>query len=897
MNNNTFNSIKDFEEYRQNFKLSSDFIFTEYLNEIYSNLLLRVENFNHSNSISIRKSQEIKLKGNVFSSFRNNSLSKKNIQKAKKIDKGICMQSFLDYIDLQELIGERIYKYLNNSKLAKLNNKDFTTGMNKIYYGDIKDLIKLTFFLCDFNDDGKIYKSDMKLILVYIPSSSEMHQKLKIRQINKIINKFFEEKIENPKEGSEKEINFDEYSRYIQEYEENNNNIKDTDLLNDYNNNAPFFYFISIITYIFQNCPFNVKNVNYFAQKKLKLKIMRNDKKSNSIKAFSTTAKKSEVSNNLDTNMKLDLSSNGLTSVKLDYNKFQKLPISKFNKKNLFNSKRSSSQKCLIEYKDNEKYKNLLNNKNRSISKNKEIIISKSKNELNKLKTTKDSNLFKKDLRKNKRLASCSDLSFKSSLVSPHLNNDYSHSPVLCLNKNSTNEESYSNSNNNLVGVKSNYSKKRLPSISKEKLSPMSVGYKLKEEEEELKGIDEFVLNEYENEDNTCANGNQELNHENNPNSNEVYLYKLCKDINGEITLMNKFYAILSEKEILFFSPETKREFRDLWYIYKSHISVGKDYLNNTKYYTINITFFNNNYVNKLFFIDETICQNFANKIKDSIHDFNFKDFYELKEKLGQGHFGTVNKCKKKSSGQVFAVKIINKNELHSMDLELIRQEKNFLSLIKHPNIINLKDYFEDKTCIYLITDYYKGGDLLTFIENYKKNNKRIPEKTTAQIIRKIAEGIKYLNFLGIVHRDIKPENILFSEKNDIKSLKIIDLGVCQTLTYGEMAKEPVGTNGYISPEIYLRHDYSYKTDIWSLGVILYLLITEGLLPFDNENMDCEVIGKKVLFMQQEYPDEHFKNRNPGLINLLDKMLQKLPNERIGINDLMKHSWFNIIKA
>ena len=110
------------------------------------------------------------------------------------------------------------------------------------------------------------------------------------------------------------------------------------------------------------------------------------------------------------------------------------------------------------------------------------------------------------------------------------------------------------------------------------------------------------------------------------------------------------------------------------------------------------------------------------------------------------------------------------------------------------------------------------------------------------------------------------------------------------------MAKEPIGTNGYISPEIYLHNDYSYKTDIWSLGVILYLLITEGLLPFDNENMDYKVIGKKVLCLQQEYPDAYFRDKNPGLIKLLDEMLEKCPQKRININDLMKHSWFNILK-
>ena len=193
---------------------------------------------------------------------------------------------------------------------------------------------------------------------------------------------------------------------------------------------------------------------------------------------------------------------------------------------------------------------------------------------------------------------------------------------------------------------------------------------------------------------------------------------------------------------------------------------------------------------------------------------------------------------------------------------------------------------------MYFVTDFYSGGDLITFLEK----NTKISERTAAKIIRKIAEALKYLNIFGIVHRDIKPENILFSEENEIKSLKIIDLGVCKTLTYGQTANEPIGTNGYISPEIYLHKEYSFKTDIWSLGIILYLLITQGILPFDHENMDNKVIGKKVIYLQQEYPEEYFGKCSKSLINLLDKMLEKNYEKRIDINSLLKDSWFNIIK-
>ena len=214
------------------------------------------------------------------------------------------------------------------------------------------------------------------------------------------------------------------------------------------------------------------------------------------------------------------------------------------------------------------------------------------------------------------------------------------------------------------------------------------------------------------------------------------------------------------------------------------------------------------------------------------------------------------------------------------------------MNLIKHPNIIGLKDYFEDKKNIYLITNLCSGGDLLTYIEK----NKNISEKDAARIIHKIAEGIKYLNIFGIVHRDIKPENILLSEPNDIKSLKIIDLGVCQTLTYGQMADDPIGTNGYISPEIYLGKNYSFKTDIWSLGIILYELITHGILPFEQANVDNKTMEKKVIYLYQEYPEEYFGKCSKALIILLDKMLDKNFEKRIDINCLLKDSWFNIIK-
>ena len=100
----------------------------------------------------------------------------------------------------------------------------------------------------------------------------------------------------------------------------------------------------------------------------------------------------------------------------------------------------------------------------------------------------------------------------------------------------------------------------------------------------------------------------------------------------------------------------------------------------------------------------------------------------------------------------------------------------------------------------------------------------------------------------------------------------------------------------FISPEIYLHRDYSFKIDIWSLGIVLYFLSTGGILPFDDENSDIKKIAKKVCYLQQEYPKEFFGNKSKRLIDLLDKMLEKNEDKRINISNLLKDYWFDIIK-
>ena len=930
MNSKNFISISELKDYiNENMKLSSENIFYKYLSKIYSNLIQREENINKSKAKKFSREQKSNL-------FLQKDLLVNNLvpDKFNQDESNLSLNIFLDYINIQAYIGERIYKFLNKSnKSNKLSNSDFCNGLSSLYYGSIKELIYFTFCLADFNNDGKIYISDMRLILSYIPCSSEFSQKNHLKQISEIMRNFFEKKIkkENNKNEDEKELDLEIYQKFIEEYTKNSEKQTDinSEFLNEYDNNAPFFYFISIISYIFKNLPYNVKTVEYLANpKKIKLKMglaggggyqsMRSQK------LLSTETKKNiGIFKNISSsnNNSLFRSNATINTNRFSYNvndKMIKEALPKIGRTNLFNIKKSSSQIFLKKENLNKAISSINLTKNKSKNKNKrtssinkhEFIIAKKKEiphydmySFNMLQDKSFESSFIQGYKKKKKLSPSNkeNMSFSttknSSLLlsqSPNLNKIFL-TPELFLNK--------ANNNNNEMKEKFLGTRQKLPSISinQKKYSPViGVEQYLKFNNDlrnDIEAPEEFMLCEYsENDD---SNRNSLIGRDSNKSDNifqlnEAYLFKYDEN-DFHQNIFNKYYALLKDKEIIFFTSEQKKEYCDLWYINKSYISTGKEFIGKNNYYTINITY-ENNFVKKLYFINENICQSFSLSIKSAIKDYNFNDYYETLNEVGQGHFGKVYKCKNKKSGEFYAVKIINKIKLKPTDLDLIHQEKNYLKLIKHENIISLKDFFEDKQNIYIITEFYEGGDILSYLEEKTKENEKISEKNCARIIRKIAQGIHYLNCFGIIHRDIKPENIMFAMPYNFKTLKIIDLGVCKTLSHDEKANEPIGTNGYISPEIYLHNPYSFKVDIWSLGVILYLLITGGILPFDDVNMDCKIVAQKVIYLQQEYPEEYFGDKSKKLVNLLDKMLEKNDSKRININNLLKDSWFDMIR-
>jgi doublecortin-like kinase 1/2 len=369
-------------------------------------------------------------------------------------------------------------------------------------------------------------------------------------------------------------------------------------------------------------------------------------------------------------------------------------------------------------------------------------------------------------------------------------------------------------------------------------------------------------------------------------------LYKNCEEDSSKF--IKKYYGELRGKDILFFTSKLKNELCTIWNISKC-IIIPLEKINISKYNYFPIKFINYNQSFCLIYFEEQEKRNiFLKKCEENTSYIKIEDLYEFKEKIGEGHFGLVKRCIEKSTGKEYAVKIMNKNKIKKKDLQFLIQERNYMMLIKHPNIVSLIQDYEDENCLYFVMEYFKGGDLSKYmrkiIDNQKEKNL---ERIGARIIKIIAQGVEYLNQFGIVHRDLKPENIVFGIEDDIKSIKIIDLGVAITLPFGQQSSEAIGTLAYIAPEMYTHTPYTYKVDVWSIGILLYWLTSGGVVPFDDEKNDESIMGKKVVFMHQEYPEKYFGDKSKSLINLIDKALEKNPEKRINIHAFLSEEWLN----
>ncbi|CAD8185028.1 unnamed protein product [Paramecium octaurelia] len=259
------------------------------------------------------------------------------------------------------------------------------------------------------------------------------------------------------------------------------------------------------------------------------------------------------------------------------------------------------------------------------------------------------------------------------------------------------------------------------------------------------------------------------------------------------------------------------------------------------------------------------------------------KDYTLLNPPLGSGAYGEVRKAIHKSTNMMRAVKIIHKAQTSMEEQERLMNEVKILQKLDHPNIIKIHEFYQDESFFYIVTELCTGGDLFDKLSQEGS----LSEKKAAEIMKQILSAINYCHNEKIVHRDLKPENLLYESDKENSMLKIIDFGTSKEFVPKQKLNQKLGITTYIAPEV-LKRKYDEKCDIWSCGVILYILLC-GYPPFDarSEGRIMEKVSKGVYSFDSQEWEEVTKEAK----EFVRKMLQFEPNKRINAQQALNDPW------
>uniref|UniRef100_A0A182QM38 Protein kinase domain-containing protein n=1 Tax=Anopheles farauti TaxID=69004 RepID=A0A182QM38_9DIPT len=267
---------------------------------------------------------------------------------------------------------------------------------------------------------------------------------------------------------------------------------------------------------------------------------------------------------------------------------------------------------------------------------------------------------------------------------------------------------------------------------------------------------------------------------------------------------------------------------------------------------------------------------------------------YHISRKIGCGAYGTVYLVYDIISCQPYAMKQVLKDPLNERsrqrflnDAQRVMNEVNIMKNLNHPCVIKMHDIVDKPESVYMVLEYMRGGDLLTRIIE----KKYLPERTAKLFFLQMCHAVKYLHEQGITHRDLKPDNILLEDNGEDTLLKVTDFGLSKFVSKNSVMRTVCGTSLYVAPEVLRssgRDCYTRKVDIWSLGVVLYAMLS-GSLPFSDDygSSAVEQIKSGKFHMRQSV----WKTVTPLAKELIVQILCVNPTERPSINKLLRSSW------
>lgn len=266
------------------------------------------------------------------------------------------------------------------------------------------------------------------------------------------------------------------------------------------------------------------------------------------------------------------------------------------------------------------------------------------------------------------------------------------------------------------------------------------------------------------------------------------------------------------------------------------------------------------------------------------------KTYYNVQKIIGKGAFGIVYKAFELCSGRMVAIKQIL---INSDNKNFVQKEIELLKSLDHPKIVKYYNFLKEDNYMYLIMEYLEGGTVKEYIE---KNAHNITEDIAREIIKQLLTALNYLHYsCDVCHRDIKPENIMFSEVNNISTLKLLDFGLSINSFEYQLKLQNCGTLIYMAPEQISNFVYSKAVDIWSVGIILYMLLNKGKNPFYNKGDSTEVVIERINNKDIEFDLVNSPISTIGR-HFIYKLLDKVSSNRYSARLALKHPWITLNK-
>ncbi|XP_031310486.2 serine/threonine-protein kinase 17A [Camelus dromedarius] len=276
-------------------------------------------------------------------------------------------------------------------------------------------------------------------------------------------------------------------------------------------------------------------------------------------------------------------------------------------------------------------------------------------------------------------------------------------------------------------------------------------------------------------------------------------------------------------------------------------------------------------------------------EIRTAVRTEPFQDGYRLSpgRELGRGKFAVVRKCIKKDSGKEFAAKFMRKRRKgQDCRMEIIHEIAVLELAQDSPWVINLHEVYETPSEMILVLEYAAGGEI--FDQCVADRDEAFKEEDVQRLMRQILEGVHFLHAHDVIHLDLKPQNILLTSDSPLGDIKIVDFGLSRIMKDSEELREIMGTPEYVAPEVLSYEPISMATDMWSIGVLTYVMLT-GISPFLGDNKQETFLN--ISQMNLSFSEEEFDVVSESAVDFIKTLLVKRPEDRATAEDCLKHPW------